>query len=44
MKQKISKSLKKFVRNEKARIRRKILEPKKQEEEITNLYKKFVKN
>ncbi len=39
----IRKSDKKFIRSEKARIRRQILDVKKQEEMIDNLYKKFIK-
>ena len=39
----IRKSDKKFIRLEKARIRRQFLDIKKQEELIDNLYKKFIK-
>ena len=38
----IRKSDKKFIRLEKARIRRQILDSKKQQELITNLYKRFL--
>ena len=38
----IRKSDKKFIRLEKARIRRQFLDVKKQEELIDNLYKKFL--
>lgn len=43
-KKKLPKSLRKFIRKEKARIRREILDLKKQEELIKELYKKFLKN
>ena len=39
----IKKSDKKFIRTEKARIRRQFLDLKKQQELIDNLYKKFEK-
>jgi len=39
----IRKSDKKFIRNEKARIRVQFLDVKKQNELIDNLYKKFLK-
>lgn len=39
----IKKSDKKFIRTEKARIRRQFLDVKKQEELIDNLYKKYEK-
>ena len=35
--------IRKFIRQEKARIRREILDIKKQEELISQLYKKFLK-
>ncbi len=38
----IRKSDKKFIRTEKARIRRQFLDSKKQQEMIDNLYKKFL--
>ena len=37
------KSLRKFIRREKARIRREVLDVKKQEELIEEMYKKFSK-
>ncbi len=40
---KMPKSVRKFIRSEKARIRRQILDIKKQEEEIAKLYEKFNK-
>ena len=43
-KQRLTKSIRKFIRFEKARIRREILGSKKQEEMIQQLYKKFDKN
>ncbi len=44
MKQKkLPKSLRKFIRREKARIRRSVLSLKKQEELINELYQKFLK-
>jgi len=36
-------SIRKFIRREKARIRREVLDIKKQEELIKELYKKFIK-
>jgi len=36
-------SLRKYIRLEKARIRREVLDIKKQEELITELYKKLIK-
>jgi len=39
----LSKSTRKFIRSEKARIRREILDCKKQEEMIQQLYKRFSK-
>jgi len=40
---KMPQSLRKFIRQEKARIRREVLDIKKQEELIAELYKKLVK-
>jgi len=37
------KSIRKFIRKEKARIRREVLDVKKQEELIAEIYKKFSK-
>ena len=37
------KSLRKYIRQEKARIRREVLDIKKQEELIAELYKKLIK-
>jgi hypothetical protein len=42
-KQRLTKSIRKFIRFEKARIRREVLDSKKQEELIQQLYKKFDK-
>jgi len=42
--QRLAKSARKFIRQEKARIRREILGSKKQEELIKQLYKKFDKD
>jgi hypothetical protein len=42
-KKKMPQSLRKYVRREKARIRREVLDIKKQEELIAELYKKLVK-
>jgi len=44
MKKRLPKSLRKFIRTEKARIRREVLEVEKQEEQIKQLYKKFLKH
>jgi len=41
MKGKLPKSVRKFIRKEKARIRREVLDFKKQKELINELYKKF---
>jgi len=41
MKKKLPKSIRKFIRLEKARIRRQFLDLKEQEELINNLYQKF---
>jgi len=38
---KLSKSIRKFIREEKARIRRKVLDLKEQEKLINELYQKF---
>ncbi len=43
MKKKFPKSLRKYIRKEKARIRREIFDFKKQEEEIQKLYQRFLK-
>jgi len=43
MKKKLPKSIRKFIRKEKARIRREVLDLKKQQELINELYKKFLK-
>jgi len=40
----LPRSLRKFIRKEKARIRREVLDLKKQEELIQQLYDKFLKN
>ena len=39
----MSKSIRKFIRKEKARIRREVLDIKKQEELIVKMYQKFSK-
>lgn len=39
--EKLPKSVKKYIRKEKARIRREVLDYKKQKELIKELYKKF---
>ncbi len=39
----MSRSFRKFIRKEKARIRREVLDVKKQEELIKEIYKKFSK-
>lgn len=44
MKKKLPKSIKKYIRMEKARIRREVLELKEQEKLISELYKKLLKN
>jgi hypothetical protein len=41
MKRKMSKSIKKFIRRQKAEIRRKFFDAKKQNEQISELYKKI---
>lgn len=43
MKRRLPKSLRKHIRQEKARIRREVLDIKEQEELITELYKKLIK-
>ncbi len=43
MKQKITKSERKFIRDEKSRIRREFLNPQEQEEKIKDLFSKFKK-
>jgi len=40
----LPKSVRKFIRKEKARIRKEILDLKEQERLIQELYKKFIKN
>ena len=42
-KKKLPKSLRKFIRKEKARIRREVLDLKEQEKLINELYQKFTK-
>ena len=42
-KRKMPRSIRKFIRQQKARIRREVLDIKTQEELITKLYKKFIK-
>ena len=42
-KRKLPKSLRKYIRKEKARIRREVLDIKEQERLIQELYKKFLK-
>ncbi len=41
---KLTKSVRKFIRQEKARIRREVLDIKKQKELIEELYKRFSKD
>ena len=43
MAKKLPQGLRKFIRREKARIRREVLDIKKQEELINELYQKFIK-
>ena len=43
MNKKLPRSLRKYIRREKARIRREVLDFKKQEELINELYKRFFK-
>ena len=42
-KRKLTKSLRKYIRKEKARIRREVLDIREQERLIQELYKKFLK-
>lgn len=44
MAEKFPKSLRKFIRKEKARIRREVLDLKEQERLISELYQKILKN
>ncbi len=44
MRKRLPKSIRKFIRKEKARIRREILDLKIQEEKIKKLYEKFFEN
>lgn len=39
---KLSKSIRKFIRKEKARIRRQVLDQKEQERLISEIYRKFL--
>ena len=43
MRKKLPKSIRKYIRKEKARIRREVLDLKKQEELISELYQKFLR-
>jgi len=43
MKRRLPKSLRKYIRKEKARIRREVLDLKEQEKLINELYQKFLK-
>ena len=43
MEKRLPKSVRKFIRKEKARIRREVLDLKKQEELIDELYQPFIK-
>ena len=43
-KTRLPKSIRKYIRKEKARIRREVLDIEKQEELIQQLYEKFLKN
>jgi len=43
-KRRLPKSFRKYIRREKARIRREVLDIKEQEKLIQELYQKFVKN
>ncbi|MGB9743415.1 MAG: hypothetical protein ACPLW9_01740 [Minisyncoccales bacterium] len=43
MKKKLPKSIRKYIRQEKARIRREVLDLAKQEEMIKQLYTRFLK-
>jgi len=42
MKRKLPKGIRKYIRKEKARIRREVLDIKEQEELINELYKKYL--
>ena len=42
-KKRLPKGLRKFIRQEKARIRREVLDIKEQEKQIQELYQKFLK-
>jgi len=42
-KSRMPKSVRKFIRKEKARIRREVLDLEKQKEKINELYQKFIK-
>lgn len=42
-KKRLPQSIRKHIRQEKARIRREFLDPKEQEKQINNLYQKFLK-
>jgi hypothetical protein len=44
MEKKLSKSVKKYIRREKARIRRQFFDIKEQEELIEQLYQRFLKD
>lgn len=44
MKKRLPKSIRKFIRKEKARIRREVLDLKLRQQLISQLYKKFLKN
>jgi len=43
MKKRLARSVRKFIREEKARIRREVLDIKKEEELINELYQKYFK-
>ena len=43
MKKKMPRSIRKFIRQEKARVRREVLDIKKQQELINQLYQRFLK-
>lgn len=44
MRKKLPKGVRKYIRKEKARIRREVLDIKEQEKLISELYKRFFKN
>lgn len=44
IRKRLPKSLRKFIRQEKARIRRGVLDLQEQEKQIQELYQKFLKN